>query len=656
LTNNPNLSDEISFLVRMVADKPTTRPPQTISGYVEGKRVLPPSTPFPGLWENSRTPYLVEVMDNMSPYSPVVYTDILKGCQLGVTAAAENVIAYWSDANPAEILYVSGTQMLLLKWATKRLDPLIDSCGYRHKIHAQSAPDAKVRRSGDRMFSKEFVGGALDMGSAQSSSSLRSDSKRILILDEIDSAPRLLTTGEGAWDKVAEGRTNAWGVRKKIMALSTPGKFGESLIYERFLAGDQRYFMVPCPHCGKRQPLELGESGGSHGMRPERVAGRLVNAFYICDFCHDAIFNYHKGEMLRGGIWEPTSTAESANRRSYQLNSIYSPVGMLSWLDFYRAYEEALALPGGMNAFTNLFLGMPYRETGQRPKLESVIELKGIYASGHVPDDVLYLTVGADVQRGSKNNPDNPARIEMEVLGSGMGYRTWSIAYLVFEGAVDDPSAGAWAKFHEFAESGGLSFKKSSGEEMSPSLIFIDSGDGETTDTVYQFCSGWQSTYPVKGFNALRKRKHEKGDEQSSNNFKRFRAQRIGQDVTLYEVSTNYYKNILYKNLKRVRNEQGAQPPGFCDFPLDYPEKYFKGLTAEEKRTDGSFFCAQGVRNEPIDCRVYAMCAADVYLDARIADVRAKMKNNGASSMQIAQVNSMMILQVLKQGNDVVAS
>ena len=643
-----NLSSELAFLKKQNSLKPASRPEPLISDYIEGLRVLPPSTPFPGAWQNRRTPYAVEIMNNMSPFSPVIYSDVMKGAQLGVTAAAENIVAYWMDEQPAEILYVSSTEGLLLKWATKRLDPLIDSCGFRHKIHAQSDASAKTRRSGDRTFSKEFVGGALDMASAQSASSLRSDSKRILIMDEVDGAPRLLKTGEGAWTEVAEGRTNAWGSRKKILAISTPGLMDSSLINERFLEGDQRLYMVPCPHCGKFQPLELGSNDSKHGLKPDKEKGRTINVFYICDFCGDACFNHHKGKMLIDGRWEPTAESSSKFRRSYQISSLYSPVGMMSWLEFYERYEKALEIPDGMRSFTNLYLGMPYRETGQRPKLQNVIELKGAYASKHVPDDVIFITIGVDVQRGSANNPDNPARIEMEVLGTGMGYRTWSIAYLTFEGAIDDPSAGAWAAFQEFAENDGLSFKKSDGSSMSPSLIFIDSGDGMHADTVYRFCSGWQSTFPSKGFQALKKRKHESGDELSTSNFKRFRAQKVGNDVTLYEISTNFYKNVLYKNLKVQRNDQGAQPPGFCDFPIDYEEKYFKGLTAEEKRTDGSFFCATGVRNEPLDCRVYAMCAADVFIDSKIADIRAAMKQNGATPMQLQQVNSLFVLRALQ--------
>lgn len=642
--------DQLAFLRRENELKPTSRPPTTISGYVEGKRVLPPSTPFPGLWRNSRTPYAIEIMDNMSPFSPVTYTDGMKGAQLGITAAAENVIAYWADANPAEVLYVSATEDLLLKWVNKRLEPLIDSCGYRHKIHAQNDTNSKTRRSGDRTFSKEYVGGALDMASAQSAAALRSDSKRILILDEVDGAPRLLRTGEGEWVKVAEGRTNAWGSRKKVLAFSTPALLDDSVINERYLLGDQRMYMVACPCCGKRQPLEFGTESGNHGLRPDREAGKLVNAHYICQFCHDAFFNYHKGALLSGGVWEPTAETSKIDRRSYQIGSTYSPVGMMSWRELYEKYEEALETPGGMRSFTNLYLGLPYKETGKRPQLDNVIKLKGAYFRGTVPDDVLFITVGVDVQRGSKRDKLNPPRLELEILGHGTGYRTWSIDYRVFNGATDDPQSGAWTLMQEWAETGGLEFKRRDGREMAPSLIFIDSGDGVFADVVYRFCSGWSATFPSKGFSALSKRKHEKGDELTQNTFKRFRAQKVGEDVTLYEISTNYYKTLLYRNLRLEREDAEVQRPGFCDFPVDYPPDYFKGLTAEEKWDDGSFHCPSGIRNEPLDCRVYAMCAADVYLDARVRNIRDAMKQKGATPAQLAQVSSLTVLHALQRG------
>jgi phage terminase large subunit GpA-like protein len=250
-----------------------------ISAYVEGHRVLPPNTPFPGPWENARTPYAIEIMDNLAPFSPVEITTVMKGAQLGLTAAAENVCAYWMDANPSEVLYVSATDELLEKWATKRLEPLIDSIGMRSKIFAQADVGAKSRRTGDKMLSKEYVGGTLNMASAQSASGLRSDSKRILILDEVDGAPRMLRTGEGNWLDVAYARKNAWGARGKVLEFSTPTTFEDSLIRERWEAGDRRVYKVPCPRCGVMDVLEFQH------LRHEMKVGQLYKVL-IADRPH----------------------------------------------------------------------------------------------------------------------------------------------------------------------------------------------------------------------------------------------------------------------------------------------------------------------------------------------------------------------------------
>lgn len=266
-------------------------------------------------------------------------------------------------------------------------------------------------------------------------------------------------------------------------------------------------------------------------------------------------------------------------------------------------------------------------------------------------NDVLYLTVGADVQAGSEHDPGNPPRIELEVLGVGAGYRTWSVEYLRFEGPVSDPYAGAWEKMNDWAKAGGLTYKKGDGREISVSLVFIDSGDGNLTSVVYRFCETWQKTYPIKGFSALRKRKGEQGDEAGPQNFKRYRPIKVGEGAILYEISTNYYKTQIYNNLKVSRSPAYPQRPGFCDFPVDYGEKYFKGLTAEEKRGDGSFHCPSGRRNEPLDCRVYAMCAGDVYLDSLVQQVRAAMKQNGATAMQIQQFTHRSMIDLLIKRN-----
>lgn len=644
------------YLLGLLSLKPVHPPEPLISKWAEKKRMLPINTPFPGPWENKKTKYSVEIMDNMSPYSPVKRTVVMKGAQLGLTAAAENVVGYWMDESPTEILLLSASEALVVNWATKRLEPLIDSIGMREKIFVQSGSE-KTRRSADKVFSKEYTGGMINLGSAQAASSLRSDSKRVLIRDEVDGAPPLLKSGEGNWLSVSEARTEAWGSRVKILDFSTPTELARSLIYPAYLEGDQRKYLVPCPHCKKDQELEWLEPSetNSYGLKDDTKGGVLLDVVYICKFCREAMFNYHKGAMIPKGNWHPTVTSVSRDYRSYHLSSLYSPVGMLSWKGLWEKYLAALKAPEGLRSFTTLYVGIPYQETGYRPRIEKVLEFQGGYKRGTVPYGVLFITIGVDVQRGSEGDPNNPPRIEMEILGHGAGFRTWSIDYWRFEGPVADPFSGAWELFAEKAEEMGLTWEREDGQQFGAQMIFVDSGDGTTQATVEAFCERWPGTFPIKGFQTIQRRAEDKKDVDAElpSNYLRYRAQKIGSGESLYySVATNYYKTMIYNRLNSIqRIPQDPQKPGFMDFPVDYPESYFRMLTAEEKRKDGSFISG-GRRNESLDCKVYAMCAADVYLDGVVMGMRARARKKGASPQFCDQITKRTALEALsKQAN-----
>lgn len=609
---------------------------------------MPSNTPLPGPWKNWRSQYAVEIMDCLSPWNPTQHVDVMSASQVVKTSLMENTIGYYMGALPSPILFMSGTDALLKKWATKRLEPLIDSLGLRSRLIAP-VENEKSRRTGDTTFQKLFSGGFLEMASAQSPSSQRSDSVRVLCLDEVDAAPPLLTTGEGYWDENAEARTKAWGNRRKVLSCSTPTEYQTSTIYRRFTMGDQCEYLVSCPNCGKYILLERGDEKGSHGLRADTKAGEIQFIYYLCNECHEAIFEHQKADMIRGGKWEPKEKPERL-RRSFHLNALLSPIGMYSWIDYWTDYGKSQRSPDGLRVFTNHGDGLPFRVSGTRPKAEKIIENRGKYLSGEVPEGVLYLTAGLDVQRGSQSNPDNPPRIEMEILGIGYGYRTWSIDYKRFEGPIDDAFSGAWEKLQEFAIETELTFiRKIDGFKFPVSLIFIDSGDGETTAEVYKFCGRWNNTFPSKGFRSIQQRKKEKPDELTDGAFKRYRAVKMSEDIMLYEISTNYYKTHVYNNVKIPRQPQDPQKPGFCDFPRNYGQNYFDMLTAEEKLIDGSYE-SHGRRNESLDCRVYALCAGDVFLDMEVLNYRAWAKSNGWKQDKINTITHRAVIDnMIKQ-------
>jgi phage terminase large subunit GpA-like protein len=652
------LSDLERYFSDQISRFPDSLPTKKIWEHAESVRVMPPGSPRPGPFDVGFTPYWYEVLDNMSPFSAVEHEVTLKGAQIGFTGAVlEPFLLYYMGYDPSDIIFISGTEELLKRWASRRLEPAINSYGYRDIIRPV-AETSNTRRKGDNILSKEYLGCRMDMTSAQSAPGMRASDKRIMGRDEIDSAPGALTTGEGNWLQVSWARTNSWESRRKILDGSTPaGTHEESQIWQLFRQYDQRRYMIPCPHCGKFQTLETDR------LQPIYQDGELIDAVMLCEHCKDPIFNYQKTGFLSresGAHWAPMVDINNRRGKSRQISSLYSPVGLLSWRGFYSEYIKAQNTPDGMRSFTNLYDGLPFRDAGTRPKMtsETLSSIRGSNRQGVVPKGVLFLTMAVDVQRGSDSDKNNPQRLEYEVMGTGAGYRTYSIDYGSFLGEIQDAHSGAWEQLNNWANKTGMIYRSIDGQEFPVQVVFIDSGYKPNSDddpgqinTVYQFASRFPfGFYPSKGMATIRKKSKEDVDEFAGNSgFRRYLIKRLDNGIMLYEINTNLYKNRVYSslNIKR-RLDSDIQPPGFCEFPIDYPDTYFHGLTIEEKRSDGTFYTPRNARNEPLDLRVMNLCAADMWLDARRLDLREQARAAHASAEDIDKIDIKTVIDLLK--------
>ena len=79
-------------LIRLAWSRGLAPPPAlTVSDWAAQHRIVTSPSPEPGAWRNERTPYLVGIMDTLSPSHPAREIDFCKGTQIGGTEAAVNV-------------------------------------------------------------------------------------------------------------------------------------------------------------------------------------------------------------------------------------------------------------------------------------------------------------------------------------------------------------------------------------------------------------------------------------------------------------------------------------------------------------------------------------------------------------------------------------
>ncbi|MCK4817435.1 phage terminase large subunit family protein, partial [bacterium] len=415
------------------------------------------------------------------------------------------------------------------------------------------------------------------------------------------------------------------------------------------------------------------------GLKYPTKAGRLITSeiHYLCDFCHEAIFEHQKVQMLQKiqprpiryperipdkAQWITTKTPDADFIASYQIGALYSP--FFSWGDYVFEYLKALKKPENMQTFVNQRDGLPWKIIGQKPDIQKVTLLRGKYKSGEIPHEVLFLTAAVDVQHGQENwesdDSKNRPRLELEIKGHGEGYRLFGIIYQVFEGYLEDIYSGAWEKFREFITGGGFTYK-ARGMTYDVKICLIDAGSAKYTDQIYNFCRemGVIRFSPLLGFNTLqRQKKHSEGkdssDESSRRDWDRFR--RVQEnDIILYQLSTYVYKVALYSRLNTsinfIKDKPGERTPaGYQGFPEDYTDHYFDMLLSEEHLPDKNLFKQVKKHNESLDLTIYNMAGGEIWLYQQVVLIRAKFAAMKAPANLLTGITAAFVIKMLKAG------
>ena len=374
----------------------------TVSEWADQYRVLSTrASAEPGPWRTSRTPYLQQIMDCLSPSSTIERVVFMKGAQVGSTECGNNWIGYVIHQAPGPMMAVQPTVEMAKRNSKQRIDPLIEESDVLRKL----VRDPRSRDSGNTILAKEFTGGVLVMTGANSAVGLRSMAARYLFLDEVDGYPGDVD-GEGDPVNLALARARTFA-RRKVFLVSTPKITGLSRIETAFEESDQRHYWLPCPACGEFQTLKFA--------RVKWPKGRPEEAVYLCEHCSARIENHQKHSMLARGEWRPSAPGDGRTA-GFHLSSLYSPVGWFSWADAARMFEEAQKNPALLQVFINTVLGETWAQQGEAPDWQRLYDRRETYKLGAVPAGALFLTAGTDIQKD---------RIEVQIVGWGRGKEGW---------------------------------------------------------------------------------------------------------------------------------------------------------------------------------------------------------------------------------------
>jgi phage terminase large subunit GpA-like protein len=123
---------------------------------------------------------------------------------------------------------------------------------------------------------------------------------------------------------------------------------------------DQRWFWVPCPHCGTEQKLEFGGKDTKHGIKWD--GGDPSTAHYVCIACQCVIEEHDKLRMLKNGRW--IAENPSSKTPGFRLSALYSP--FFTWARLVERWIRDHKDPLKLRAFVNTMLCEVWDEAGEQ--------------------------------------------------------------------------------------------------------------------------------------------------------------------------------------------------------------------------------------------------------------------------------------------------
>lgn len=548
-------------------------PDYTVSQWADMHIVLPEGMASePGRWRSSRAPYQREMMNVLA--DPTVRQVILMtSAQIGKTLVLIVGIGYYIHHRPSPMIMIQPTLEMGEAFSKDKLDPIIRES----EVLAERVAGEKSRTSSNTMRYKAFPGGFLAITGANSPTSLRMRSVRIVWADEVDAYPPV-AGNEGDPLKLAMKRSMTfWDA--KLVACSTPTVKGLSRIDGLYEKSDQRKLHVCCPECDAEQALEWEFVVWDKG-KPE-------TARYVCQGCGSLLTDGQIKAACLKGVW--IAAKPSVGIVGFAIWQIYSPFSSMPLI--VAEFEDAQGKPAEEQVFWNTVLGRAWDgDLAANVTVAALLKRRETYAVSPLPERAVVVTAGVDVQAD---------RIEVLFRAFGPENESWAVHMAKIYG---DPAGNApWAELEEMLLT---RFPHPSGRTLQVEAAAIDSGF--LAQKVYDFAN--------KHFQVGRRWHAIKGVSGEARPAWMQSEQRIKGGARLFIVGIDAMKTEEYSRL--ATEEHGKD---YTHFPHRdaFDEAWFEQLIVEKVRivynTSGQpkreWFKPPGKRNEALDLMVYASAA-----------------------------------------------
>jgi len=553
------------------------RPPEQVSYSTWAERnfrLSPDSTASPGRfhpWKFQRG-----ILDAIGDET-IERVSVVKAARVGYTVSLVAAIGAIAMNDPSSVILVMPTDDDARGIIVDEIDP-----------HFRSSPSLKGmmqigRFDGRNTLTKRAFrgGGTLKVLSAAAPRNLRRHTARFVFCDEVDG---MEVTKEGDPVKLAEMRTLSFANRKIVVG-STPTGEEVSLIIKRYRESDQRIFELGCPGCGSMFEIQWEYLDWKPG-RPETVV-------CVCPHCAGGIEERHKPSMVEEGEWRAT-LPDVQGHAGFRLSALISQFANAAWPKLVVEYENAKkAGPADLQVFENTTLGRGWSSAVDYVSEEILFGRREDFGLAwdedrdrwreDIPKEVAYITAGVDVQND---------RVEITFVGHSEA-NLWFLGHHKIFG--DTRLSTVWDEVYAVLST---KWKHPLGGEIGVEAAGIDSGDGNMTQTVYEFCEQHQASK----FFAIKGRQGNLRELEISGSRRNFRA-------PLYIVGVDTIKTFIATGLPKEPSEEYS-----FRFSNSLDEEWFNQFTSEKRvitykqgRPEIKFEGVGRRRHEAIDCAVYGI-------------------------------------------------